>query len=409
MSKQESDKTVTVFIVSSNGDEEDDDWFPQNFEDMEEFEPSVMTTRKTSKKTKIEKPPKIPLSQRFKINKGSPINCLLDLIVAFNHEEADEHQKNLVSNLHELNDMIGMTKLKDQIVNQILFFIQDLQEPGMFLHTVLTGPPGCGKSTTVNVLAKIYSNLGVLETNKVTRATRADLVGKWLGSTAIKTKELLDSAKGGVLLLDEVYSLGSKDGSDSFSKECIDTINQYLSEHADELICVIAGYKDKVEECFFNQNPGLNRRFPWRFSIDAYDVGDLHKIMKLQLNKSGWKFDDSVSDIYIDNLIQSNKEFFTGNGGDTQNLIDKCKIAHARRAFTMVVIEEEVYSPPLKRRRVRKKSDKKSDKKDKIATTVVKTHRILSKKDIELGFEAFKQSKGKNNPIKDYMMSTMFI
>lgn len=373
----ENDKTVTIFVVhtgNDNNDEDDDgELFPPEEEkDKEKNNPSTRKTR--SKKVVV---PKVPVSKKFKIVRGNPITNLACLITALEHPKASAEQKELVDSLKELSNMIGMESLKEQIVDQILFFIQDLQEPGMFLHTVLTGPPGSGKTTVCNILAKIYSKMGILEHSRVVRADRSDLIGKWLGSTAIKTKEVLESAKGCVLLLDEVYSLGNKDQGDSFSKECIDTLNQYLSEHVDDFICVIAGYKDKVDECFFSYNPGLKRRFPWRFNIDSYKVEDLHKIMELQLVQSGWKLDESVKGEFIERMIKENKDHFKGNGGDTRNLIDKCKMAHARRIFTLEV-------PQTNKRQRRHKDDE---------HVPAPCQKILSKTDIIAGFSSFVVSK----------------
>ena len=236
----------------------------------------------------------------------------------------------------------------------------------------------------VNILAKIYCKLGILETDKVVKADRSSLVGKWLGSTAIKTKEVLDSAKGGVLVLDEVYSLGNKEHSDTFSKECIDTINQYLSEHVNDFVCVIAGYKDLVQECFFSANPGLERRFPWKFTIDPYTHDELTKILKIQLNLCGWKFDDSVSDKYLSDIIKINKDQFTGNGGDTKNLIDKCKIVNARRVFTenTMLLDD---TPIKKRRRGRKFYTPPS--------ADINNGKVLSKDDLNNGLKSFLDSK----------------
>jgi stage V sporulation protein K len=382
-------KTVTIFVVHSNGDDEDDEWFPTK-EQLEDSN-DITFAPPSPKKKNIKLPPKekVSPSKKFKINRGNPVENLEDLIKAFIHPRSDENQDNLVKTLTDLNDMIGMEKLKQQIVNQILFFIQDLQEPGMFLHTVLTGSPGSGKTTVCDILAKIYSFMGILDTSKVTKACRADLIGKYLGTTAIKTKEVLDSAKGGVLLLDEVYSLGNKEGGDSFSKECIDTINQYLSEHVDDFICIIAGYKDKVDECFFSYNPGLSRRFPWRFDIDDYKVEDLHKIMELQLKQTNWEFDETVQTVYINNIIKENKEHFTGNGGDTRNLIDKCKICHARRIFTL--------EPPVKKRRGRKGSQP------------ISSTKKLNREDIENGLKSFVESKCKKEEEDMTYMGNMYM
>lgn len=228
-------------------------------------------------------------------------------------------------------------------------------------HTVTHNTSAC------KILAKVYSKLGILQTDKVVVADRASLVAKYLGQTAIKTKEVLKSAKGGVLLLDEVYSLGSRDGGDSFSKECIDTINQYLSENAEDLICVIAGYKDQVQECFFNHNPGLERRFPWKFTIDDYNETELCAIFRTQIS-NGWEIE--LENSYIIDKIKNNKELFKGNGGDTKNLIDKCKMAHARRTFT--------------------ECDKNSNKKRKLDSY----NKIINKLDFDAGFKFFVESKG---------------
>ena len=157
----------------------------------------------------------------------------------------------LIMSLKELEGMIGMESIKQNIVNQLLLFLQNLNDPGMFLHTVLTGNPGCGKTSICHILAKIYKSMGFIQKSDIVVADRPALIGQWLGETSIKTKKVLDSARGGVLLIDEAYSLGNEEGRDSFSKECIDTINQYLSEHVDEFVCIIAGYKDDLNKCFF--------------------------------------------------------------------------------------------------------------------------------------------------------------
>lgn len=299
---KESDKKVTIYVVHTAEDDEDEDIIQED-DDYDSDDDGVLQREYKTRATvtaKVTKPDKkqekIPISKRFHINKGHPITNLKSLVQAFDHPKADVKQKELVECLKDLDSMIGMDKFKEQIINQILFFIQDMQEPNTFLHTVITGPPGCGKTRTINILAKIYCKLGILESDKVVNADRASLVGKWCGHTAIKTKEVLGSAKGGVLVLDEVYSLGNKDHGDSFSKECIDTLNQYLSEHVDDFVCVIAGYKDLVQECFFSVNPGLERRFPWRFTIEPYTPEELSKIIKIQAESCGWVLDEGVTE-----------------------------------------------------------------------------------------------------------------
>lgn len=320
---------IFALINSSNKiidkDDDDDEWKPLTIE-----KPKLKPKRKFTD---------------LKIKNPRPITCLNDLIDVLEKSiykrsskkkkilksKVDDNIKELIDSLKELQDMIGMDDVKDQIVNQILMFYQKMNDKGMFLHTVLTGQPGCGKSTLCNILAKIYKCLGFLETDNIVIADRSKLIGQWLGETSIKTKKVLEEARGGILLIDEAYSLGSKEGRDSFAKECIDCINQYLSENVDELVCIIAGYKDDLDKCFFAQNRGLERRFPWRYNIDQYKPHELCKILKMQASSNDWEFD--ITDDELTTIIENNINIFQNNGGDTRVFLDKCKIVHARRIF----------------------------------------------------------------------------
>ena len=125
--------------------------------------------------------------------------------------------------LTELNNMIGLCHLKLSIMDQILYFIQNLHKDGNrksndFMHTVIYGPPGTGKTEVAKLMGKIFSKMGVLSKNIFKKAVRADLIAGYLGQTAIKTKKIIEEAKGGVLFIDEAYSLGNKEGKDNYSK-----------------------------------------------------------------------------------------------------------------------------------------------------------------------------------------------
>ncbi len=295
-------------------------------EEKEEEEEEELVEIKRESKRKNKKNTKIT----FKFNKlDKNIENLDDLIQLLNYPNIKDNQLDLVNALIELNNLIGMTILKQQIINQILFFIKDLNDKELYLNSVIIGSPGTGKTTFINILSKIYKSIGFLSKNKVVKADRSELIGEYLGHTAIKTKKVLNSALGGILLIDEAYSLGSSSGNDSFSKECIDTINQFLSEHVDDFVCIIAGYEHEIESCFFKQNPGLKRRFAWKFNIQNYNADELYEIFISQLKD--WKCNLDKS--YIINSIKLNMELFTGNGGDTKNLIDRCRIHYARRNF----------------------------------------------------------------------------
>ena len=239
--------------------------------------------------------------------------------------------KNLIAPLQNLQNMIGLTKFKTEIVNQLLLFLQELNDKDMFLHSVITGAPGVGKTTLCHILAKIYKFMGFLPTDKVTVADRPKLIGQYLGETSIKTKRVLESALGGVLLIDEAYALGNNEGRDSFSKECIDCINQFLSEHVGEFVCIIAGYEKELDECFFSRNAGLRRRFPWQYDLPSYAPKELVQIFCLQAKEQDWKIlpkEDKLIELFT-----KHKHLFKGNGGDTKNVLDKSKICHARRVF----------------------------------------------------------------------------
>jgi SpoVK/Ycf46/Vps4 family AAA+-type ATPase len=242
----------------------------------------------------------------------------------------------LVEPLTELKKMVGMEKLKKSILNQVIYFLQDFEEKNAhMMHTIIEGPPGSGKTEVAKILSKIYSKLGFLKKDKVSVVKRSDLVGQYLGQTAIKTQKAIDNAKGGVLLIDEAYSLGNPEGRDSFSKECIDTINQNLSEEKSEFICIIVGYKNSLKNSFFSYNPGLERRFPFRYTIDEYTHKDLYNIFKKLLLDYKWEM--IIDDQNGLKFFEENRKIFEFNGGDLETLIQCSKIAHSRRVFTLEI------------------------------------------------------------------------
>lgn len=230
-----------------------------------------------------------------------------------------------------LQSLIGLSKLKDAFVEQILYFmLDDHPNPAEMLHTVLEGPPGVGKSLLCEILADIYLKLGYLKNNIVHRVTITNLKGKWVGHTAPLTQKAIDQAQGGILIIDEVYSLGSSDKLDSFSKEIIDTLTRNLTEHAGEFICIIAGYTKQIEECVFAHNEGLRSRFRFRFVIDGYSANELRDIILLKIQKDKWNFRKADMDqltSFFDKNVASFKDF----GRDVETLFYHTKVCHTRR------------------------------------------------------------------------------
>lgn len=207
---------------------------------------------------------------------------------------------------------------------------------GDYMHTVLYGPPGTGKTEVAKILGNIFCNLGILTSNTFKKVTRSDLVAGYLGQTAIKTREVIESAIGGVLFIDEAYALGNTEKRDSFSKECIDTLCEALSDHKHELMVIIAGYEKELNDCFFSYNEGLSSRFTWRYKIENYDSSELRKIFEKIVKDNGWtfKFD---RDAVKDDWFKERQQYFKYFGRDIEVFFTKTKIAHARRVFYLPV------------------------------------------------------------------------
>ena len=148
----------------------------------------------------------------------------------------------------------------------------------------------------------------------------------------MKTQQVLDEAKGGVLFIDEAYSLGNNDGKDTYSKECIDTITSYLSENRGDFVCIIAGYKNDLERCFFKYNNGLERRFPWKYTLESYSVDELWQIFCKIVKDHDWKIDQILLDNFkkIKYIFEKHKDEFTNNGGDMEILFQKAKLIHSK-------------------------------------------------------------------------------
>lgn len=267
--------------------------------------------------------------------------------------------------IEKLLNMVGLKSVKKEILSLVVYYLQHFDgENQDMLHTVVYGGPGVGKTKFINILSEIYAFLGVLPTKKVTFAKRADLVGQYLGQTAIKTKQLIEDARGGILVIDEAYSLGDTEQRDSFSRECIDTLNQYLSENKKDLVCVIAGYKEDLEKRFFKTNPGLERRFPFKFTIPDYSPKELKDIFYSIVKENKWDIDkDAISE----ELLKEHRQCFEFNGGDMEVLFTRTKFIHSMRVFSCVKkdkkrITKEDFEEALKQFT---NSDTQKSKKDK--------------------------------------------
>jgi SpoVK/Ycf46/Vps4 family AAA+-type ATPase len=301
--------------------------------------------------TKFKKGEKNIKKKKVEINiEIENLDDLIKLINDFPEDETIEYNIDMTSlykiktPLIELNNMVGMKQMKENIVDQILYYIQGLHKINDvasydFMHTVIYGPPGTGKTEVAKIIGSIFSKLGILKKGTFKKVVRSDLVAGYLGQTAIKTKEVIEECLGGCLFIDEAYALGNSEKRDSFSKECIDTLCEALSEHKDELMVIIAGYEIELNECFFAYNQGLNSRFTWRFKTEDYKAEELYKIFLKKVSDCKWSIDESDKNINIE-WFHKNIEYFKYFGRDIETLLSKIKIAHSRRVFCKSVDEK---------------------------------------------------------------------
>lgn len=334
-------------------------------------------------------PAKKETKVKTKIQIDLPIRDISDILHILDQYKYDEDCEynidlkslhNIREELEQLHKMIGMEKVKKSILQQMIYFIQQLHLSSIvpantdssspthtslsldYKHTILSGPPGTGKTEMAKILGKMYSKLGILKNNFFKKVTRNDLVAGYLGQTAIKTKKVIEECLGGVLFLDEAYSLGL---DDSFSKECVDTLCEALSDHRDDLMVIIAGYENELNETFFRINPGMQSRFMWKFVIDKYEPRQLMDIFAKKVRENEWLFlEEYLEEPEKQRILwfRKNKEHFPNYGRDMELLFSYVKICHAQRIFG-------------KNPEIRKK---------------------LSKEDLEKGLELFLENKASN-------------
>ena len=284
-----------------------------------------------------------PLVPKKKVNVGvgvSSLQSLIDIIDANPLDETIEYNVDMDA-LHRikaplisLKRLIGMENLKDRVLDQVVYYVQGLHKvggDGDFLHTVITGPPGTGKTEVAKIIGEIFSNLGVLEKGTFKKVTRSDLVAGFLGQTALKTSDVIADAVGGVLFIDEAYSIGSEEKKDSFAKECVDTLCEALSDKKKDLMVIVAGYEDQLETCFFSQNEGLKSRFAWKYETGDYSAEELRDIFLKKVVEAGWGIRDG-EDLPV-SWFEKNMESFPSFGRDIESLLSKTKISHGRRVF----------------------------------------------------------------------------
>lgn len=252
--------------------------------------------------------------------------------------------------LAELNDLTGLDRVKSEVAQLVNFLkVQQLrQEKGLEAlpisrHLVFFGNPGTGKTTIARLLAQIYKSLNILSKGHLVETDRAGLVAGYVGQTALKVREVVESALGGVLFIDEAYALTTNKEGWDFGQEAVDTLIKLMEDHRDDLIVVVAGYTDKMDD-FLSSNPGLRSRFNKFFHFEDYNPPQLASIYESFCTKAGYRLSHDtrgkLSELFEALYAGRDKTF--GNGRLARNIFEATITRHANRIVSVMDISEEV-------------------------------------------------------------------
>ena len=241
----------------------------------------------------------------------------------------------------ELEDLVGLEEVKKDVKNLMnLVKVRKLRQqyelpvPPMSLHMVFVGNPGTGKTTVARLVSGLYAAIGVLSKGQLVEVDRSGLAG-YVGQTALKTQEAIKSALGGVLFIDEAYSLASG-GENDFGRESIETILKAMEDHRDDLIVIVAGYTVPMEK-FIHSNPGLESRFNKYFFFPDYNGEQLMEMFRIRCRKNGYTMSEETekaATAYFTQLYEERNENF-GNGRDVRNVFEDMVVRQANRVAAM--------------------------------------------------------------------------
>jgi SpoVK/Ycf46/Vps4 family AAA+-type ATPase len=288
---------------------------------------------------------------------------------------------NIKGPLIKLKKMVGLTQIKNDIIDLLLYYLINFTSDNNMMHMTLMGPPGCGKTKLAKIISQILNKMGILNSDKIIYAKSNDLIGQYVGQTGPKTQKVIDSAMGGILFIDEAYGLGSSMGREhNFGADCINVLNQNLSDNKNKFICIIAGYEDELEKLFFSVNPGLKRRFPFRFIINGYNHSELMKIFIQKIYKLNWKINDDVN---LEQFFKDNYKYFKYFGGDIDTLVQNIKYSYSRRIVcnnnnNNILIFDDINNALEKLKNSKKENNNKSKKLKKYSKLIKMANDFLS-------------------------------
>lgn len=260
-----------------------------------------------------------------------------------------EEEESLEDILAKLNNLVGLENVKSD-VNSLINLLQirklraerGIEQPDMSLHLVFSGNPGTGKTTVARLLGEIYSKLGILSKGHLVETDRSGLVAGYVGQTAIKTQEKIKEAMGGILFIDEAYSLSASKGENDFGEEAIDTILKAMEDHRDDFIVIVAGYPQLMND-FLHSNPGLESRFNKHLFFDDYKPQELFDIFVSMEEKSSLKLDEKAEKFlkgHFEDVYNCRGDNFA-NGRYVRNIFEKVLSNQADRLVDMEDISDE--------------------------------------------------------------------
>ena len=262
-------------------------------------------------------------------------------------EEKIPPKENIEDLKKELSSYIGLSAVKAEVENLINMATvygmrreHGLPTADMSLHMVFSGNPGTGKTMIARFMARVYHSLGILSKGQLIEVDRSGLVAGYVGQTAIKTSKVLEKAKGGVLFIDEAYTLTSKEGND-FGYEAVDTILKAMEDNREDLVVIVAGYIDRMEG-FIDSNPGLQSRFNKYLHFADYSAEEMTDIFLMQCEKNCYTPDEEAVEATREYLRMASEEAGEfGNARGVRNVFEKVLSAQANRLATEKEITRE--------------------------------------------------------------------